>query len=273
MATRIRNGYEISYDCPRPTPMLLMLSLHPSREPDLLTPHAIMIDPPVPTHAYHDGFGNTCTRIVAPEGRITLRSDFIVADSGEPDPVVPSAAQQPVEDLPDDVLVYLLSSRYCEVDRLSDTAWSLFGASPPGWARVQAICDYVHGHISFGYEHAHPSKTAWDVYMSGQGVCRDFAHLAVTFARCMNIPARYCTGFLGDIGLPPPYPPGDFCAWFEAWLDGTWYTFDARYNTPRIGRVLMTRGRDAADVAITTTFGTSTLAGFMVFSDELTEPA
>jgi transglutaminase-like putative cysteine protease len=268
---KIRVGYEIVYDCLMPTPMLLALSLHPSRLPDLLTPHRIGFDPPIAAADYRDGFGNICTRILAPPGRLTISCDMIVADPGTPDPVAPPAKQHPVEQLPEDLLVYLLGSRYCETDRLSDTAWSLFGTAPPGWARVQAICNFVHEHVAFGYEHARPTKTAWDAFMERQGVCRDFTHLAVAFCRCMNIPARYCTGYLGDIGVPPSDAPMDFSAWFEAYLGGRWYTFDARHNTPRIGRVLMARGRDATDVALSTSFGPCALTGFTVVTNEIAD--
>jgi transglutaminase-like putative cysteine protease len=178
--------------------------------------------------------------------------------------------QHPIPELPEETLLFLLGSRYCETDRMSETAWKLFSATPLGWARVQAICDFVHRHIRFGYEHANPTKTAWEVFQDGKGVCRDFAHLAITLCRCLNIPARYCTGYLGDIGLPPPYAPMDFAGWFEAYLGGAWHTFDPRNNAPRIGRVLIARGRDAADVAITTTFGPNTLQGFQVFTEEVT---
>jgi transglutaminase-like putative cysteine protease len=194
----------------------------------------------------------------------------IVNDTGAPDPVFPSAVQHPIPELPEETLLFLLGSRYCETDRMSETAWKLFSATPLGWARVQAICDFVHRHIRFGYEHANPTKTAWEVFQDGKGVCRDFAHLAITLCRCLNIPARYCTGYLGDIGLPPPYAPMDFAGWFEAYLGGAWHTFDPRNNVPRIGRVLIARGRDAADVAITTTFGPNTLQGFRVWTEEVT---
>ena len=266
---RIRAGYQIVYDCPQPTPMLLMVSPHPSRVPDLEAPHLVTYDPPIGSHHYTDGFGNTCTRIVAPAGRLTIATDFTVQDSGLVDAYVPGAIQHPVEELPDEVVVYLLGSRYCDTDRLSDTAWSLFANTPPGWARVQAICDWVHNHIVFNYEHASAQRTAWDAYMERRGVCRDYAHLAVAFCRCLNIPARYCTGWLGDIGMPPPYGPMDFAAWFEVYLGGAWHTFDARNNMPRIGRILMARGRDATDVAIATTFGPCLLSDFKVMTDEV----
>ena len=265
----IRAGYEISYDCAQPTPMLLMLSPHPSRAKDLQTPCEIRFDPEIPASNYQDQFGNICTRIVAPPGRLILSSSFVIADSGTPDEVAPGAAQHLVSDLPNEQLLYLLGSRYCETDRLSETAWALFGNTPPGWARVQAICDFVHNHITFDYQAARPTRTAWETYQEREGVCRDFAHLAVTFCRCMNIPARYCTGYLGDIGVPPVDYPMDFSAWFDVYLSGRWFTFDARHNQPRIGRILMARGRDATDVAISTSFGPAELSGFEVVTEEV----
>ncbi|GAA0589593.1 transglutaminase family protein [Craurococcus roseus] len=265
----IRAGYKITYDCTQPTPMLLALSVRPERLPDVEGEHRIRFDRPAEARDYLDGFGNTITRLVAPEGRLVISNDFLVRDPGTPDPAAPDAEQHRVEDLPDDVLVYLMGSRYCDTDRLSDTAWSLFGNTPPGWGRVQAICGYVHERITFGYEHARSTRTAWDGYMERKGVCRDFAHLAVAFCRCMNIPARYATGYLGDIGVPPADSPMDFSAWFEAYLGGRWHTFDARHNFPRIGRIVMARGRDATDVAISTTFGPCTLAGFEVVTEEV----
>jgi transglutaminase-like putative cysteine protease len=213
---KIRAGYEISYDCPQPTPMILTLSVHPSRIPDLLTVDRMRFDPAMPTNTYHDSFGNFCHVIRAPAGRLTISADFLVRDKGEPDEIASQAAQHALEDLPVEVLIYLLGSRYCETDRLSNTAWSLFGRVPKGWRLVNAICDYVHDRVIFGYAHASPTKTAWDVHNERRGVCRDFAHLAVTLCRCMNIPARYCTGYLGDIGVPLSDAPMDFSAWFEA---------------------------------------------------------
>jgi transglutaminase-like putative cysteine protease len=266
---QIRVGYELQYDFPQATPMILTLHVHSSRAPDLARPDYMMSNPPVPMAAYRDSFGNWCTRLVAPQGHFWVTSDAIVNDAGAPDPVFPYAFQHPVPELPEETLVFLLGSRYCETDRLSETAWKLFSGAPLGWARVQAICDFVHQHIQFGYEYASPTKTAWEVYLDRKGVCRDFAHLAVAFCRCLNIPARYCTGYLGDIGLPPPYAPMDFAGWFEAYLGGSWHTFDPRNNSPRIGRVLIARGRDAADVAITTTFGPNTLQSFRVWTDEV----
>jgi len=266
---QIRVGYEISYECPQPTPMIVTLSVHPSRIPDLLTPDWINFDPHLRANIYRDGFNNICHVIRAPKGRLTMSADLLVHDSGEPDIVAEHAEQHTLETLPEEVLVYLLGSRYCETDRLSDSAWTLFGHGPKGWRLVQAICDYVHDHITFDYQHARPTKTAWDVFHEGHGVCRDFAHLAITFCRCMNIPARYCTGYLGDIGVPPVDESMDFSAWFEVYLGDRWYVFDARHNARRIGRILIARGRDATDVAIVTTFGPCQLSGFKVITDEM----
>jgi transglutaminase-like putative cysteine protease len=266
---KIRIGYDIVYDCPQPTPMILTLSVHFTRVSDLIAPDHMRTDPPVPLTAYRDLYGNWCSRIVAPQGLLRLSTDAVIRDSGLPDVVAWHARQTPVPELPDDTLLFLLGSRYCETDRLTETAWQLFDRSPPGWGRVQAICDFVHHHITFGYQYARRTKTAWEAFQERTGVCRDYAHLAIAFCRCMNIPARYCTGYLGDIGTPPPYGPMDFAGWFEAYLDGQWYTFDARNNTPRIGRVLIARGRDAADVAISSTFGPNMLKGFIVRTDEV----
>jgi transglutaminase-like putative cysteine protease len=266
---KIHAGYEISYDCVRPTPMILMLSVHPSRTPDLVSWDRMQLNQPIPVNTYHDNFGNFCHVLRAPTGRLTISTNFIVKDSGEPDAIAPHAVQHALEDLPVEVLLYLLGSRYCETDRLSEIAWSLFGGLPKGWSLVKAICDYVHARINFGYQHASPTRTAWDAYNEGRGVCRDFAHLAIALCRCMNIPARYCTGYLGDIGVPPDPAPMDFSAWFEAYLGGRWYTFDARHNIPRVGRIIMARGRDATDVAISTSFGPTTLVGFKVITEQL----
>jgi transglutaminase-like putative cysteine protease len=265
---QIRIGYEMIFDCPQPTPMILTLSVHYTRASDIVVPDHLITHPSVPLTAYRDGFGNWCSRIVAPRGEIRLTTDAIVRDSGQPDTVATWAQQFAVPDLPEETLVFLLGSRYCETDRLSAIAWSLFGTTPPGWARVQAICSWVHDHITFGYHFANPSKSAFDVYGDGQGVCRDFSHLALTFCRCLNIPARYVTGYMGDIGVPVVLPM-DFSGWFEVYLGDRWYTFDARHNTPRIGRVVMAVGRDAADVALTTNFGSATLKKFFVISDEI----
>jgi transglutaminase-like putative cysteine protease len=267
---RIRAGYEITYECPQPTPMLLLLNVHSSRYQDLETPDVIRTDPPITITQYHDGFGNLCSRVVLPPGRTVLSADFVVRDSGLPDPISPEAIQHPVENLPNEVIVFLLASRYCETEHLSDLAWRLFGDIPPGWGRAQAIVDYAHQKITFGYEHARPTKTAFEAHEEGLGVCRDFAHLATTLCRCMNIPARYCTGYLPDIGVPVTGEM-DFSAWFEVYLGDRWHILDARHNKPRIGRILMARGRDATDAAITTSFGPNILAGFKVIGEELPE--
>jgi transglutaminase-like putative cysteine protease len=269
----IRVGFDIAYTTYQPTPMVTMLNIHPTRLGDIVGTERIMTDPAVPISPYRDIYGNICGRLVVPPGGIRLRGDALVRDSGLPDPVAPDAEQIPVELLPEECLLYLLSSRYCETDKLSDLAWSLFGHTRPGWARVQAIVDYVHGHVTFGYQHAHAMKSAYDVHQQGAGVCRDFAHLALTLCRCMNIPARYCTGYMGDIGIPPDPAPMDFSGWFEVYLSGHWYTFDARHNKPRAGRILMATGRDAADVALTTSFGRADLTRFEVISYEVTEAA
>jgi len=266
----IRCGYAIAFTASAPTSLMAMLSVHPSRNRDLKTPHRLVTTPEVPIYDYLDSFGNTCTRLVVPTGGITLSCDFVVEDSGIPDRQSPHAVQHPVEDLPDDVLVYLLGSRYCETDRLSDTAWRLFGDVAPGWGRVQAIVDYAHARIAFGYAHARATRTAWDAHEERIGVCRDFAHLAVTLCRCMNIPARYCTGYLGDIGVEPIGAAMDFSAWLDVYLGARWHTFDARHNRPRTGRILMARGRDAIDTALTTAFGSAVLSGFEVVTDEVT---
>jgi len=266
---QIRLGYELTYDCPQPTPMMLVLNIHYSRVSDIVMPDHMTVSPSIPMRAYRDGFGNWCTRIVAPAGRVRISAAGVVNDSGRPESRVPNAIQHPVEDLPDDTLVYLIGSRYCETDLLSQAAWDLFGTTPLGWARVQAICDYVHHHITFDYQRARPTRTAFEAFNERVGVCRDYAHLGLAFCRCMNIPARYCTGYLGDIGVPPSADPMDFSGWFEAFLGGRWHTFDPRNNIPRIGRVLIGMGRDATDVPISNTFGPNTLSSFKVFTDEV----
>jgi transglutaminase-like putative cysteine protease len=270
---RIRAGFEISYHALGETPMSLLLSVHPDRRPDLLTPEVLQVDPAAPLRQHVDLFGNLATRVTAPGGPITFRSDFIIADSGLPEPHDWTARQHPVKELPDEVLPFLLGSRYCETDRMSALAWSLFGRTEPGWPRLQAILDYAHERIRFGYHHARNTRTAFEAYEEGVGVCRDYAHLAVTLSRCMNIPARYCTGYLGDIGVPVVDAPMDFSAWFEVYLGGRWHTVDARHNQRRIGRIVLARGRDATDVAISTAFGGPLLTGFKVVTEALDEPA
>ncbi len=269
----LKVGYEIAFDAPLATPMLLMLYLHPTREMTTIRPDRLQVTPSVPIQDYFDNYGNRCGRIVAPAGIIRFCNEAVVEDCGLPDLQMPQAIQSQIQDLPHEVLLYLLSSRYCEVDsELRDIAWMLFGQSAPGWPRVEAICDFVHRHIRFDYMLARANRTALEAYHEQVGVCRDYTHLAITFCRACNIPARYCTGYLGDIGVPPSVDPMDFSAWFEAFLGGQWYTFDARNNRPRIGRVLMARGRDAADVALTTTFGQNQLYSFRVWTDAIDDP-
>lgn len=266
---RIQVGYELIFEFPQATPMILMLNVHFSRASDILMPDWMRIDPAVHVEGYRDTYGNWCNRVLAPKGRVTITSHAIVRDSGVAEAIAVRADETPVQSLPEETLLFLLGSRYCETDHLSEVAWGLFGGIEQGLPRVRAICDYVHRHITFGYEHAQPTKTAREVWQSKQGVCRDYAHLAITFCRALNIPARYCTGYLGDIGVPPPYGPMDFAAWMDVYLGGAWHTFDPRNDEARIGRVLIARGRDAADVAIATTFGPNKLDSFKVFVDEL----
>jgi transglutaminase-like putative cysteine protease len=266
---KIRAGFRIGYECPQPTPMLLVLNIHPSRRVDLLTDQVLEFDRPIDAWGYTDSFGNACTRIVAPPGLTTISSAFEIYDTGLLEVVPEHAIQHDIKDLPDDVLVFLLGSRYCDTDRLGDFAWAQFSLTPLGWPRVQAICDFVHNHIVFDYQRADVLRTAHGGYLDKTGVCRDFAHLAITLCRCMNIPARYCTGYLGDIGVPADPNPMDFSAWFEVYLGGHWHTVDARHNAPRIGRILMATGRDATDVALTTNFGPAALARFEVTTEEM----
>jgi transglutaminase-like putative cysteine protease len=265
----IRVGFDIVCQCPAPTPIVVLLRTHPERRHDLVGQENVDFASLEPVHHYLDSFGNICSRIVAPPGDFTLRGEAVVRDSGEPDPVVPSAQEIAIARLPDDALLYLMGSRYCETDELATLAWNMFGAVRPGWERVQAICDFVHHHIAFDYSNARSTRSAAAAYTERTGVCRDFAHLAITLCRAMNIPARYCTGYLGDIGVPLAPFPMDFSAWFEAYLGGRWYVFDARHNVPRIGRVLMARGRDAADVPLITSFGPHSLLKFDVVTEEL----
>lgn len=267
----IRLGYDLQFQIPAPVAIVAMLHVHLSRTADLRATDELHTDPDVPVDLYTDSFGNTVARLFAPAGTMRLYNSTVIEDSGLPDPVRPEAEQLPVEKLPSDVLQYLLASRYCEVDRLSNTASELFGHIAPGWGRVKAICDWVHQKVTFGYPFARPTKTALDVFTERLGVCRDFQHLAITFCRAMNIPARYVTGYLGDIGVPAAPSPMDFSAWFQAYLGDRWWSFDARHNQPRIGRVLVAAGRDAADVAITTSFGTATLERFTVITEEIVE--
>jgi transglutaminase-like putative cysteine protease len=268
-AMQIRLGYELIYECVQPTPMILQLNVHFTRVSDLVSPDHILTNPAVPITPYRDGFGNWCSRIVAPPGSIRISTDAIINDGGAPDAISPSAVQHAVEDLPAETLVFLLGSRYCETDRLSEMAWDLFGQTPPGWHRVQAICDFVNRQIVFGYANARATRTALEAYNERVGVCRDYTHLGIALCRAINIPARYCTGYLGDIGVPASADPMDFSAWFEAYLGGRWHTFDPRNNRPRIGRVPIGKGRDAADVPISHAFGPNVLKGFRVWTDEV----
>jgi transglutaminase-like putative cysteine protease len=263
----IRLGYDIQFDIPAPVPMVAMLNVHPSRVPDLVEPDELVTEPGLEVSNYIDGFGNRCARFVAPAGRLRLSNSTLIRDSGEPDAVNWAAREPSVAELPNEMLCFLLSSRYCEVDRFTSIAFELFGHLLPGWGRVQAICDWVHNKVVFNYQQARPTKTALDVYTERVGVCRDFQHLAITMCRALNIPARYATGYLGDIGVPSRLPM-DFSAWFEVYLGDRWWAFDARNNQPRIGRILMATGRDASDVAITTSFGQANLTYFYVVTDE-----
>lgn len=267
----IRTGFDIQFEAESEVPMLALLHVRPERQKDLRTPEVLQTDPQVPYRTYIDHFGNVGTRLIVPKGGIALRTDFVIEDSGEPDPVVPNAVQHPIEDLPDEALPFLLSSRYCEVSKLIDEAWEIGRGAEPGWARVQALVDAAHERIKFDYGKASCEHTARSAYDEQFGVCRDFAHLAITLCRASNIPARYCTGYLGDIGIDPIDAPMDFSAWFEAYLGGRWYTFDARHNTPRIARIVMARGRDATDTAITTAFGAAKLVKFDVHTDEVAD--
>lgn len=266
---RLRIGCRLSFHLEAPTPLILLLSVHHSRANDLERPDILTTDPVVPVERYRDGFGNWCNRLVAPAGLMTVSTDGVIRDSGRADDADPSAAQHPVEQLPVDMLTYVLPSRYCETDVLTDFAWDRFGHEPPGWTRVQAVCDFVHDHVRFGYEHSRPTRTAVETLHEGVGVCRDFTHLAITLCRCLNIPARYCTGYLSDIGQAPPHAPMDFAAWMEVYLGEKWWVFDPRNNDARYGRVLVARGRDAADVPLTHSFGRHDLKSFDVWVDEI----
>ncbi len=265
----IRGGYEIAYECSADTPMLAMLHIRPECRGNLTTPEHFAVSPYAPYRHYLDAFGNVCTRLTVPAGLTRFTCDFTVQDSGLSDAIPDGAQQVPVDMLPDDVLIFLLGSRYCDTDRLGDVAWSMFRYFSPGWPRVRAISQYVHERIAFGYQHARADRTAFEAHEEQVGVCRDFAHLAIALCRCMNIPARYCTGYLGDIGVPLDPAPMDFSAWFDVYLDGQWHTWDARHNQPRIGRILMARGRDATDTALTTAFGNAVLKSFRVVTEEI----
>lgn len=264
----IRLGYEIAIECVQATPVISLLEIHSDRQADIKRQTRVLTSPAVPTRLCRDPHGNACRRFTAPAGGFRILYDAVVEDSGEADEVNTLAREVPVAELPDEVLGYLLGSRYCETDHLSNLAWQLFGHVPPGWARVQAIVDYVHGRLSFGYGYARSTRTAAQAHEERVGVCRDFAHLAITLCRCMNIPARYVNGYLGDIGVPADPAPMDFSAWLEVFLEGKWYTFDPRHNMPRIGRVVIARGRDAIDVPLLHSFGAHRLSRFRVWTYE-----
>jgi transglutaminase-like putative cysteine protease len=270
---QLRIGYELAFDVARPTPMQLMLYVHPDRAGALRRPERIVVEPAVAVEDFIDAFGNRAARILAPAGSVRIRYDNVIDDPGRGDVSFAGRRLTPVHEMPPECWRFLLASRYCEVDHMGPIAWDLFGSTPESWERVQAVVEWVHTHVTFGYEFARPTKSACDVYLERQGVCRDFQHLAITFLRALNIPARYTTGFLGDIGVPASASPMDFSAWAEVYLDGAWYTIDARHNQPRIGRVVMAHGRDAVDVALTTSFGAAALTQFTVWTDEITAAA
>ncbi len=269
---RIRIGYELLFEMPEPTAMLMLLYLHPDTAPALQRPEHILVEPQTPVEDFIDWFGNRAARILAPAGQMRISYDNVVEDHGEPEPPIDGRRLSPVQQLPPACWQFLLASRYCEVDRMSQIAWDLFGKTPQSWERVKAVLDWVHTNVTFGYEFARPTKTAFDVYTERQGVCRDFQHLAITFLRALNIPARYATGYLGDIGVVASPSPMDFAAWLEVFVGDAWHTLDARHNQPRIGRLLIARGRDAVDVALTTSFGTANLTQFSVTTDEVIDP-
>jgi transglutaminase-like putative cysteine protease len=264
----IRIGYEIVIDSKAGTVLILALSPHSSVAGRIIGAPQVQTVPELPVETFLDSFGNRLSRLKAPAGRLTFWSDCMVEDDGQPDPFDWTVRQDDIAVLPPETLQFLTASRYCDSDTLAPEALALFGATAPGWARVQAICNHVHNHLTFGYGFGRSTKTAGEAQREKTGVCRDFAHLAIAFCRALNIPARYASGYLGDIGVPYS-GPGDFCAWFEVWLGGRWYTFDARYNCPRIGRVLMVRGRDAADGAMITSFGAYDLKAFRVWTEEV----
>jgi transglutaminase-like putative cysteine protease len=263
----IRFGCELTFGNANQVPMILMLQSQPGRGQRLVQPDTMRTDPHVSSSSYVDEFGNTCTRLISPAAQLHVSTEGLLEDSGVPEAEAWNAAEVPVNELPDECLRYLLASRYCETDVLMNDAWRLFGHVAGGWNRVQTICDFVNRHAAFGYQYARPTKTAHDTFREGNGVCRDLAHLAIAFCRCLNIPARYCTSYLGDIGVPPVDAPMDFAACMEVYLGGGWHAFDPRNNKRRIGRLMVARGRDAADVAISTAFGGCYLQSFKVHTE------
>lgn len=265
----IKYGFGIAITVPQPTPLITLLDVRDQRRPDIVEESAFITTPDVPQSMYRDQFGNMCRRMIAPAGEFAITMGGTIRDSGAPDLVDRTLCEVPVAELPDDVLVYLLGSRYCETDRLSDVAWAQFGGVKPGWARVEAIVDFVHRRISFDYLQARDTRTAAEAYEEGVGVCRDFAHLTIALCRALNIPARYVNGYLGDIGVPKDPAPMDFSAWCEIYLGGQWCAFDARHNKPRIGRIPVAYGRDATDVPLIHSFGQHVLKSFKIWTDEV----
>jgi transglutaminase-like putative cysteine protease len=265
----IRYGYELTFECDQPTLMVCLLDAHEDNTHRVVYDSGFKTWPSTGAYIYNDSFGNQVRKFISPAGSLTIHRDSIIRDDGLSDPIIDNAQEVPLDRVPNEYLIYLLGSRYCETDKLSQVAWDLFGAVAPGWRRVQAICDFVNAHVTFGYEHARATRTAFETFEEKVGVCRDFAHIAVALCRCMNIPTRYANGFLGDIGVPADPAPMDYNAWFEVFLDGRWFTFDARHNQPRIGRITVARGRDATDIPLATSFGPHRLTQFKVWTDEV----
>ena len=266
---RVRVGCKLTYDLPYDAP--LMFVLEPKDRPSQrILEMARAFTPalePGGFRTYTDAHGNTIWRVFARAGKLEVLHDAIVSVSAGLDPVLPELPGALVQDLPDEAIVYTLPSRYCPSDLFIQDAWAMFGNAPDGWARVQAVSDWLHANITYGAG-SNASSTALDAYFSRRGVCRDFAHLGVSFCRALNIPARYVCGYLPDIGVPLDGLPMDFHAWFEVFLGGAWRTFDARHNKPRTGRVIIAIGRDAADTAFSTTYGQTKLSLIEVWADE-----
>jgi len=269
----IRYGFDIALELSQPTTVLTMMDVHSNCRHAIVAETEFRVSPSVTAAKIIDSHGNLVRRMSAPRGRMSMRLEGVFHSDGREDEVDRTADAAAVSDLPPEALPFLLSSRYCEIDLLSDFAWANFGSISGGWRKVQAICDFVHERMTFDYAHARPTRTASEALAERVGVCRDFTHLAVALCRCLNIPARYCNGYLGDIGVPPDPAPMDFNAWFEAFLGGRWLTFDPRHNQPRIGRILISRGRDAAEIPMFTTFGPHVLTRFLVVTEEVKESA
>jgi transglutaminase-like putative cysteine protease len=268
---QIRYGFDIALELAQPTTILAMMDVHSDFRRCVAAETDLELSPAMAAERFVDGGGNIVTRLSAPAGSVSLRLEGVFVSEGREDEVDVGAEAVAASDFPPDMLPFLWPSRYCETDLLSDFAWANFGAVKGGWARVQAICDFVHQRLRFSYPEARPTRTASEALAEGVGVCRDFTHLAVALCRCLNIPARYCNGYLGDIGVPPDPAPMDFNAWFEAFLGDRWFIFDPRHNRPRIGRILISRGRDAADIPMITTFGPHALTRFVVVTEEIRE--